>query len=88
MEIYKMLVLSTSHVSKETAKLLDRDNVGVVVYPKSEYGWFIVATDWDEHENIPDDLQKCLELTEQLGCDWLCLDCDGKCVPELLTYKW
>lgn len=88
MEIYKMLVLSTGHISKKTAHLLDMNDAGVVVYPKDEYGWFVVVSDWIDHENIPDDLKKCLELAERHGCDWLCLDCDGKLVPDLATYKW
>lgn len=90
MEIYKMMVLSTGHISKETAKLLEEDKVGVVVYPKDEYGWFIVVTDWNgiDADPVPDDLAECLKIAEENGCDWLCLDCDGETVENLPIYQW
>ena len=90
MEICKMMIMSTGHISKNTAILLDKDRVGVVVYPKDNYGWFIVVTDWkdDETASIPEDLKQCLSLAEKNGCDWLCLDCDGECYPELPIYDW
>lgn len=89
MEIYKMMVMSTGHISKETAELLDRDNVGVVVYPKAEYGWFIVVSDWwDIEQTIPEDLKQCLAYAEKNGCDWLCLDYDAELYPDIPSYNW
>lgn len=90
MEIYKMLVLSLGHISKKTAELLEENNVGVVTYPKSEYGWFIVVTDWNgiDANPVPNDLAKCLQFAEEQGCDWLCLDCDGETVDKLPLYQW
>jgi len=42
LEISKMLTLSTAHIQENTAKFLsDSSNRDLVVYEKSEYGWFI-----------------------------------------------
>lgn len=89
-EIYKMLVLSTAHVTKETADLLDLDEIeGLVVYDKGGYGWFIVVTDYDDDTtNIPDDLEKILAYAKSKGCDWLALDRDGEINNNLPTYVW
>ena len=89
MEIYKMLVMSTGHITKTTSKLLSEEAVGIVVYKKDEYGWFVVVSDWrDNEESIPDDLKTCLAFAEENGCEWLCLDCDGEEYDALPTYSW
>jgi hypothetical protein len=57
MEIAKMLIISSAHITESTASLLDEEAVGITVYQKDNYGWFIVVTDWQERkEYIPDDL--------------------------------
>lgn len=85
-----MMIMSTGHISKETASLLDADSVGVVVYPKDGYGWFIVVTDWKDGDIsiIPEDLRQCLSYAEENGCDWLCLDCGGTQYPDIPIYNW
>ena len=89
MEISKMLTVSTAHITQETSELLDNDKLSIVVYPKSEYGWFILVCDWDEYENeLPKDLKKFLMLAEDQGCNWLCLDCDGEVLGFLDVYEW
>ncbi|MGN0485535.1 MAG: hypothetical protein ACI4HI_18505 [Lachnospiraceae bacterium] len=89
LEIANVLTLSTGHVTRETSKLLDNDAVGVVVYTKGEYGWFILTCDWKEFEDsIPEDLKKCIDYAAKIGCDLICLDPDGAVIKELPTYKW
>ena len=37
-----MITLSTGHISEETSKILDNDELnGINVYKKGEYGWII-----------------------------------------------
>jgi len=97
LEIDKMLTLSTAHITKETADLLEREvtyglnNVDLAIYNKSEYGWFVFANDSDyklEDLKIPKDLLDCCILARKNNCKWLCLDCDGLIVPGLKTYDW
>lgn len=93
LEISKMLTLSTAHITKETANLLDNVDtpIDVCIYDKGtatdHYGWFLV--DWAlAGETIPEDLRACFKLAESKGCNWLCLDCDGAVTELLPTYEW
>lgn len=95
MEITKMLTLSTAHITEDTANKLDRDpndnNLGLCVYPKSDYGWFIyvnVISYKTSNHGLPEDLYNCLIFAHELGCDILCFDCDGPIEPFLPTYEW
>ena len=87
MEITKMLTLSTAHITDSTMEQLDREpvynNLGLCVYKKSDYGWFIYLDNTMDLTDmrLPNDLLKCLALAKSVGCDVLCLDCDG---PEEL----
>lgn len=90
MEISKMLTISTAHITKETAEWLDEKDI-LIVYKKSDYGWFILVSDWDdvvETEEIPEDLRKILRFADDLDCRWLCLDCDGDILSYLDVYNW
>lgn len=92
MEISKMLTISTAHITMETARELNiesnTNNMQLSVYKKSDYGWFIYVNDDLDNRTIPDDLLKCLEFAKDLGCEWLCLDCDGEVLEYLYTYEW
>ena len=92
MEICKMLTVSTAHVSEKTAELLDKDDIyGVVVYPKDQYGWFIVIEEDcmnDYKDDIPNELLRLMKFTKANNCDWLCLDCDGEVIEYLETFDW
>lgn len=90
MEINKMLTVSTGHISKETAELLDKDNIyGLVVYQKDEYGWFIFLSEEDDYyAGIPDELLKLIKFAKDLGCSWLCLDRDGDVLEYLEVFDW
>lgn len=95
MEITKMLTISTAHITKETALLLDICTDGVVreisnpVYSKGDYGWFIyIGCNDSDDPFIPNDLRKCLKLAENNDCDWLCLDRDAEIVDGLDKYEW
>ena len=88
MEIYRMMVVSTCHISGDTRKLMDAEAVGVVVYPKDKYGWFVVVSEWRDYiEDIPYDLRRCLAYAEEHACEWLCLDCDGPVIPTLQRFE-
>lgn len=92
MEITKMLTLSTVHISKETAEMLDciegRYDVPLIVFNKDDCGWFIHVSDGFEEENMSHDLKKCLLFAKDLGCKWLCLDCDGEVLDYLEKFDW
>lgn len=89
MEISKMLTVSTAHVSKETAELLENDELDIVIFDKGEYGWFIFLSDEDDYyDNFPVELLKLMNFAKDLCCDWLCLDRDGEVLEYLETFDW
>jgi hypothetical protein len=88
-EVRKLLCLSTAHVSKETADILDSST------PKNwpvfgfggEYGWVIYAHDEQDLE-IPPDLWALCEYARSFDCDYIMLDCDASVIESLPTYEW
>jgi len=89
MTILKMLDLSTAHVSKETAQMLDDDRLSdfVVPYQKGDFGWFIWVPPV-EHEGVPADLRAVLAYARTQQCDWVMLDCDAETIDNLPSFDW
>lgn len=84
-----MLVLSTAHISLETKKGLEADNLPIVAYAKSAYGWFIPVTEEsDEIKHLPADLRGIVEFAASNGCDWIMLDSDYDEIQCLPTFNW
>lgn len=98
MEITRMLTISTTHISKETADLLAGNypmnlvpvwEMSVGIYDKEEYGWYIYSTVGERiHPSMPEDLAACLRLAHYHQCGVLCLDDDGEIVEGLPVYDW
>lgn len=83
---HKMLELSTSHVTRETAWVLD---TGKWCYVKGDYGWFVHVPDpSDESEAMPDDLRWILAYAREVGCHWIMFDRDADPIDELPSYDW
>lgn len=89
-EINKMLTIGTAHISEETAKRLNNnDIVGLAVYLKDVYGWIIYDTiETEDEEGVPEDLMRLLWYMRSLDCAVLCLDGDGPEIPFLPKYEW
>ncbi len=99
-EINKMLTLSTAHISEATAELLQRCNaadwddpsiedVPLVVYEKSDYGWFVVVpNDLFRINRTPPDLLMLFRLAQAQGCTWIMFDRDVEPVANLPTFNW
>lgn len=88
----KMLTISTSHVTEETAMLLNDGQIkNLIIFDKGDVGWFIFIDDGLEPElkkDLPKDLLDCFECALMFGCDWLCLDRDADTVSALALYDW
>lgn len=97
MQIEKIMVLSTAHIKKETADLLEEDNIGLIVISR-ETGYLIhtvslpmtdsVSEDLLNNSRYPNDLAACIQLAHKNGCDWLLLDCDGPIESDIPFYDW
>jgi hypothetical protein len=99
MEIVKTIELCTSHVSEETAKMLDQQaaehnpDIPLIVYEKQEYGWFVVVPENEEDvveavAKLPSDLLKTLEFALNHKCRWIVFDRDVMPSIELPCYEW
>lgn len=88
--ICKTLCLSTAHITKATAKILEHpDEIDyVLVKGMDDYGWMLCAEYYDENNAMPEDLKRVLDYASRLGCRFVNLDCDEAIIPELPTYEW
>lgn len=88
---FKMLDVSTAHLSPKTRQRLETFDVnGVLFYPKGPWGWFVsVPTLADAlivGDEVPSDLKTCIEFAQTLEKEWIMFDCDGSIVQELPTF--
>lgn len=90
MELAKMLVLSTAHLSEQTA----RDWMAVcpwTCFEKGDYGWFMYVCDdvaITEAEAVPLEVRSAIHVAKREGCEWIMWDCDASCIDELPQYEW
>lgn len=99
MEITKALCLSTSHITADTAKWLDREPstfgkpLPMTVW-KGDYGWFLPCYDADARNQMategsaPEELLALLNRAGEADCEFLRLDADGSQMEGLPTYDW
>src|SRR4051812_23741863 len=97
MEIHKMLVISTSHVSRETARLIDYPvkrgassaSLGIpVTFGKGKYGWFVRVPEGEPDWQCPSDLKHVLAFARRHRCEWIMFDQDADVLPELPAFDW
>lgn len=92
LQIDRMLVLSTAHISSETNEQLQNnqeEQFPLVVYEKGDYGYLILVPEHDEDlHGVPDDLKRVLEFAALHECEWVMLDCDANVITELPTFEW
>lgn len=100
MTTFTVLELSTAHVDRDTAALLDglfhRDEPPRdtdhwsywLVGSPGLYGWWIWADIEDGLDELPSCLRECLKLAREAGCRWIQFDCDVAPVAELTQYEW
>jgi hypothetical protein len=87
LEIAKMLILSTAHVTLETSQRLPDGIEGLIAYEKGEYGWLIYVNA-PHVVPLPADLQGVRDLARNHGCEWVMLDRDGDVIDALPSYDW
>ena len=95
LDIQKILTVSTIHISENTSNLLniesDQNTLGICVYKKAEFGWFIVIDEntvsTAKDNKLPLDLANLILFAYDTSCKWLCIDCDGDEIPYLTKYE-
>ena len=97
-EIARIMTISTSHIDKDTADLLDNcvdmlsegelPEVPLTIIEKAGYGWIIYTADTkDMTYKLPRPLANCLRYADNYGCAWLAIDADGPTMDDLPTYE-
>ena len=91
METYKMLGLSTAHVTDKTSHLMDHMGIeNITIFDKPDSGWFVPVPKYMERvvDKCPADLLKCLDFARNGNFDWIMFDCDIEPIPDLAVYEW
>lgn len=87
-EIYKVLVCSTAHVTREEAEILDHHG-----YARGEVGWLVwVLKDQDfavpEIEHPSPGLKGAIDFARNSGCQYLLFDRDAETLEGVPDYDW
>lgn len=88
MEVAKMLVLSTAHVTVTTAQELDASEAGAISFPKGKYGWFVYCGDLPDRDDTPAELERAIRFAHNHDFQWIMFDCDGDTIADLPTFEW
>lgn len=85
-----MLVLSTAHMSLDTAT----NWIPLcpwACFEKADYGWFMyVCDDIDitETSHVPLEIRSAIHVAKREGCQWIMWDTDGPVIDELPEFEW
>lgn len=89
MEIYKIIVMSTVHITKESFDYLNGGTFPISFINDDGYGKVIRITDRDlEDADYPTDLLSCMEFAKKNGCNYVRFDSDATMYNELPKYEW
>lgn len=91
--IFKVLDISTNHMSREDVDNLDQEVAGGMapVYVLKEYGWLIYVGEINDNwpgEQWSEAFLNVLKLAADLGCDYVRWDRDGLIYDELPFFDW
>lgn len=94
LETRTFVVISTGHVSRQTAAILDATpsvRLPCVSGGHGEYGWFLYAESENSRvgdQRIPDDLFHVMEWVRRQGFRYVLLDRDGDRIDDLEWFDW
>jgi hypothetical protein len=98
LEVLRTLVLSTCHISEETAdrfgEAIGFDGGPNWLIASHDYGWYLWVPTEDlmkqyvDDEDVPPDVADIFKFCRQHGFNEVKLDRDGDAIPDLPTYEW
>lgn len=89
-EVHALIVLSTAHITQETAEALHCDGFDFTVWA-NEYGFIISTRRFNPNDptfDPPQDLKAVIDYARQRGASYLMLDRDASTVDRLPTFDW
>lgn len=88
MEQHNMIVLSTAHVSEQTADALNQEGFPDIIHEKIRFGWLILYDDHYKEYGMPEDIYALMEVAQKYNARWIMLDRDASESHEIRTYDW
>ncbi len=88
------IVMSTAHLTEQTARHLDTTSVKdwpCIGGPYGQYGWFVYAHEENcgaGPEPIPDDLFNVMTWARKQGVEYILFDCDAAVLDDLPSHHW
>jgi hypothetical protein len=91
--IFKVLDISTGHMTQDDNQVLElnRDTDGPMpAYELKEYGWLVYVGELEDNwkEDMSPAFVEVLKKAQELGCDYVRFDRDGRVYDELPTFEW
>ena len=86
-----ILVVSTGHLTKETAEYLNDTPSAKWPFcggPYADFGWFLYAHDENSDGSIPPDLYAVMQFAKANGCTNVLFDRDADQVEGLPFHEW
>ena len=90
LEVAHMLVLSTEHISPDTAQNW-MPLCPWACFEKADFGWFMYAAvdvGIIRANDLPAEIHAALDVAKRENCEWIMWDCDGPCIDELPQFAW
>ncbi len=98
MQIEKMIVISTGHLTEKVAEILDEAAMDAPPYCELEWapaftrdhGWLFHVPKLEDmlETDPPECLRNIFAFARAAGCDWVMLDSDGERVEGMPWHEW
>ena len=92
--IFKVLDISTGHMTKEDNQRLQNansNNMAISAYELEEYGWLAYVGDIDNNwptEDWSTAFRTVMETAKEMGCNYVRFDRYGRDYEELPKFDW
>lgn len=95
-QIENILTISTAHLSREDARILEKHPMFFNAYPKYEdsdlVGWIIDTCEYRYDQaflgDSPGSIRSIIEAALEMNVQWINIDRDGDTIDELPAYEW
>lgn len=89
-EVDRIMMMSTTHISKDSCELLESDDFTAIAFPNPNgYGIIVRCLPGEDHfGDGADDVAACIEYARERGCGYIRFDRDFPAFTDLPVYDW